>query len=173
MHPLLILLVGMATILGGILGLRLNAFLALVTAAIVVSLLAPGDPATKIARVAEGFGRTAGTIGIVIALAAIAGQAMMASGAADRIVRAVLGTLGVDLGTMVLVGLAVALPAATAGLLFAGWVDRRMPVVPTAPAAAPPATEVLPGLVVSLLPIVLPVLLISSNTVVQSMTERP
>ena len=248
MHPLLILLVGMATILGGILGLRLNAFLALITAAIVVSLLAPGEPAAKIARVAEGFGRTAGTIGIVIALAAIAGQAMMDSGAADRIVRAfigllgeqrsatalcatgyvlsipvffdtvfyllvplarsgytrtnryylkyllaiaagagathtlvpptpgplaVAGTLGVDLGTMVLVGLAVALPAATAGLLFAGWVDRRMPVVPTAPTAAPPATEALPGLVVSLLPIVLPVLLISSNTVVQSMTARP
>src|SRR5881394_1506775 len=225
MHPLLILLVGMATILGGILGLRLNAFLALVAAAIVVSLLAPGEPAAKIARVAEGFGRTAGTIGIVIALAAIAGQAMMDSGAADRIVTAfisllgekrsatalcatgyvlsipvffdtvfyllvplarsgyartnryylkyllaiaagagathtlvpptpgplaVAGTLGVDLGTMVLVGLAVALPAAAA-----------------------PATEVLPGLVVSLLPIVLPVLLISSNTVVQSMTARP
>ena len=248
MHPAVILLVGIATILGAILLLRLNAFLALVTAAIVVSLLAPGEPAVKIARVAEGFGRTAGTIGIVIALAAIAGQAMMDSGAADRIVRAfigllgeqrsatalcatgyvlsipvffdtvfyllvplarsgytrtnryylkyllaiaagagathtlvpptpgplaVAGTLGVDLGTMVLVGLAVALPAATAGLLFAGWVDRRMPVVPTAPAAAPPATEALPGLVVSLLPIVLPVLLISSNTVVQSMTARP
>src|SRR5256886_12413488 len=94
MHPLLILLWGMATILGGILGLRLNAFLALVAAAIVVSLLAPGEPAAKIARVAEGFGRTAGTIGIVIALAAIAGQAMMDSGAADRIVRAFIGLLG-------------------------------------------------------------------------------
>src|SRR5205814_9740492 len=94
MHPLLILLVGMATILGGILGLRLNAFLALVTAAIVVSLLAPGEPAVKIARVAEGFGRTAGTIGIVIALAAIAGKAMMDSGAADRIVRAFIALLG-------------------------------------------------------------------------------
>src|SRR5437588_390471 len=248
MHPLLILLLGMATILGGILGLRLNAFLALVAAAIVVSLLAPGEPAAKIARVAEGFGRTAGTIGIVIALAAIAGQAMLGSGAADRIVRAfiallgeqrsatalcatgyvlsipvffdtvfyllvplarsgyartnryylkyllaiaagagathtlvpptpgplaVAGTLGVDLGTMVLVGLVVALPAAAAGLLFAGWVDHRMPVVPHASAAAPPATEPLPGLVASLLPIVLPVLLISSNTVVQSLTARP
>src|SRR5437868_1263911 len=94
MHPLLILLMGMATILGGILGLRLNAFLALVTAAIVVSLLAPGEPAVKIARVAEGFGRTAGTIGIVIALAAIAGQAMLGSGAADRIVRAFIALLG-------------------------------------------------------------------------------
>src|SRR5438067_13594 len=94
MHPLLILLVGMATILGGILGLRLNAFLALITAAIVVSLLAPGGPAAKVARVAEGFGRTAGTIGIVIALAAIAGQAMMDSGAADRIVTAFISLLG-------------------------------------------------------------------------------
>src|SRR5207302_669930 len=63
-------------------------------AAIVVSLLAPGEPAAKIARVAEGFGRTAGTIGIVIALAAIAGQAMLGSGAADRIVRAFIALLG-------------------------------------------------------------------------------
>ncbi len=252
MHPLLILLVGMATILVGIVVLRLNAFLALITAAIVVSLLAPGEPGVKIARVAEGFGRTAGTIGIVIALAGIAGKAMMDSGAADRIVRAFLallgekrgatalcatgyvlsipvffdtvfyllvplarsmhvrtgrnylkyllaiaagagathtlvpptpgplaiaGTLGVDLGTMVLVGIVVALPAAAVGLLFAGWVDRRMPVVPRAPAAAvaadAAAPQSLPGLVPSLLPIVLPVLFISSHTVVVSMTARP
>src|SRR2546421_11616860 len=240
MHPLLILLVGMATILVGIVVLRLNAFLALITAAIVVSLLAPGEPGVKIARVAEGFGRTAGTIGIVIALAGIAGKAMMDSGAADRIVRAFLallgekrgatalcatgyvlsipvffdtvfyllvplarsmyartnrnylkyimaiaggaaathtlvpptpgplavaGTLGVDLGTMVLVGLVVALPAAGGGLLFSGWGDRRMPVVPQASAAAPGATGPLPGLVRSLLPLRLPVLLVSLNTV--------
>src|SRR4029077_11941042 len=91
---------------------------------------------------------------------------------------AIAGTLGVDLGTMVLVGAAVALPAAAAGLLFAGWLDRRMPVVPPAiaalgvTAAAPPAGP-LPGLVPSLLPILLPVLLISSHTVVASMTARP
>src|SRR5438132_2949444 len=252
MHPTLILLVGMATILVGIVGLRLNAFLALITAAIVVSLLAPGEPAVKIARVAEGFGRTAGTVGIVIALAAITGQAMLGSGAADRIVNgflallgekrgatalcstgyilsipvffdtvfyllvplarsmygrtnrnylkyllaiaagagathtlvpptpgplAIAGTLGVDLGTIVLVGIVVALPAAAVGLLFAGWVDRRMPVVPRAPAAAvaadAAAPQSLPGLVPSLLPIVLPVLFISSHTVVVSMTARP
>jgi len=251
MHPTLILLVGMATILGAILLLRLNAFLALIIAAIVVSLLAPGEPAVKIARVADGFGRAAGTIAIVIALAAIVGKAMMDSGAADRIVNAFLallgekrgatalcatgyvlsipvffdtvfyllvplarsmygrtnrtylkylmaiaagaaathtlvpptpgplavaGTLGVDLGTMVLVGMVVALPAAGVGLLFAGWVDRRMPVVlradPDGGAAAPGQTHPLPGLIPSLLPIVLPVLLISSNTVVVSMTSR-
>jgi GntP family gluconate:H+ symporter len=81
---------------------------------------------------------------------------------------------------MVLVGAVVALPAATAGLLFAGWVDRRMPVVPRAAAstfgagaAHAVAPQSLPGLVASLLPIVLPVLLISSHTVVVSMTARP
>src|SRR2546421_12455226 len=77
MHPMLILLVGMATILAGILGLRLNAFLALITAAIVVSLLAPGEPAVEIARVAEGFGRTAGTVGGLIAPGALARPAVV------------------------------------------------------------------------------------------------
>src|SRR2546422_1098262 len=71
---------------------------------------------------------------------------------------AIAGTLGVDLGTMVLVGAVVALPAAAAGLLFAGWLDRRMPVVPpasTAPgvSAAAAPTAPLPGLIPSLLPI--------------------
>src|SRR5260370_17464089 len=208
MHATLILPIGSAPILAGIVVLRRNAFLALIIAAIVVSVLAPGEAAVKIARVAEGFGRPAGTVGIVIALAAIIGKAMMDSGAGDRIVNgflallverrdatalcstgyilsipvffdtvffllvplarsmygranrnylkyllaiaagagathtlvpptpgplAIAGTLGGDLGTMVLVGAAGALPAAAAGLLFAGWVDRRMPVVPQTP----------------------------------------
>ena len=248
MHPILILLAGMAAVLGAILLLRLNAFLALITAAILVSLLAPGEPAMKIVRVAEAFGRTAGTIGIVIALAAIIGRAMMESGAADRIVHAfvsllgerrgatalqasgfvlsipvffdtvfyllaplggsmyrrtgghflrymmaiaaggvathalvpptpgplaVAGLLDVDLGTMILVGAVVALPASASGYLFAVWTDHRMPVPlrPTAAGAYVPehATAVaLPGLAASLLPVVLPVLLISGNTIAAS-----
>src|SRR3989442_4321642 len=102
MHPAMILLIGMATILAGIVLLRLNAFLALIIAAIVVSLLAPGEPAVKIARVAEGFGRTAGTVGIVIALAAITGKAMTDSGAADRIVNGFLALLGEKRGATAL-----------------------------------------------------------------------
>src|SRR5258708_29374182 len=94
MHPFVILLVGMVVILGAIIGLRLNAFLALIGAAIIVSFLAPGEQAVKIARVAEAFGRTAGNIGIVIALAAIVGTAMTESGAADRIVNSFLNLLG-------------------------------------------------------------------------------
>jgi gluconate:H+ symporter, GntP family len=249
MHPLLILLLGMSTVVGAIVLLRLNAFLALIGAAVLVSLLAPGDPAVRITRVAEAFGRTAGNIGIVIALAAVIGKTMMDSGAADRIVRALLnvlgirrgatallssgmilaipvffdtvfylliplarsmytrtgrgylkyimaiaaggaaahnlipptpgplvvaGTLGVDLGVMIPIGIVVAIPAAAAGLLFAGYMDRRMPIplrteaggVPEADPVPPPTP---PSLGVSLLPILLPVLLISANTVVQSL----
>ena len=249
MHAFLILGIGMVTILGGIIVLRLNAFLALIGAALLVSLVVPGEAAVKVTRVAEAFGRTAGSIGIVIALAAIIGKAMMDSGAADRVVRAflsalgekraatalaasgfVLGipvffdtvfyllvplarsmyrstgrhylryivavcagavaahtlvpptpgplvvasTLGVDLGTMILVGGIVALPGAAAGVLFAGWIDRRMPIplrteLSGVPAPATERPEALPGLVPSLLPIVLPVLLISANTVVSSL----
>ena len=94
MHPILILLLGMAVVIGAIVRFKLNAFLALLLAAILVSLLAPGEAAEKITRVAAAFGSTAGTIGVVIALAAITGSAMKESGAADRIVVAFLSLLG-------------------------------------------------------------------------------
>jgi len=94
MHPLLILLIGVLTVIGLILVLRLNAFLALIIAAILVSLLAPGAWSAKITRVGEAFGSVAGKIGIIIALAAIIGQCLMESGAADRIVRSLLKALG-------------------------------------------------------------------------------
>jgi GntP family gluconate:H+ symporter len=253
MHPLLILVMGMTVVLGTIVVLRVNAFRALMVAAILVSLLAGGDPATKIVRVAEAFGRTAGNVGIVIALAAIIGKAMSDSGAADRIVRAFLSLLGekrggtamtasgfvlsvpvffdtvffllvplarslftrtnrdylkylmaiaaggvathalvpptpgplaaaaaldVDLGLMMLVSIVVAAPAATAGLLFAGWANKHMPV-PFRPVASeadapqPLADDALPGLGAALLPVILPVLLISANTIVNALSSEP
>lgn len=43
---------------------------------------------------ARGFGATAGSIGLVIVFAAIIGQALLESGAADRIVRSTLSLLG-------------------------------------------------------------------------------
>jgi GntP family gluconate:H+ symporter len=245
MPPLALLGVAIALVIGAIVLLRVNAFLALLGTAIIVSLLSPGLPAEKIGRVAEGFGRTAGSIGIVIALAAIIGKAMTDSGAADRIVRgflsllgekrgatalgstgfvlsipvfydtvfyllvplarsmhrrtgghyllylmaiaggacathtlvpptpgplAVAAALGVDLGVMVLMGLVVAVPAATAGLWFARFTDRRMPIEPPAEFAPEVMTTPRqPGLLPSIAPIVLPVILISANTVATSL----
>ena len=94
MHPLLILGIGVAIVIGMIVVLRINAFIALISAALVVSMLAPGPLAEKVSRVAQEFGETAGKIGIVIALAVVIGRCMMDSGGADRIVRAFLSLLG-------------------------------------------------------------------------------
>ena len=94
MHPLLILGIGITIVIGMIVVLRINAFIALISAALIVSMLAPGPLAEKVSRVASEFGETAGKIGIVIALAVVIGKCMMDSGAADRIVRAFLSLLG-------------------------------------------------------------------------------
>ena len=94
MDPLLILLIGVVVVIGMIIVLRVNAFIALITAAMLISLLSPGEPAEKIKRVAGAFGGVVGGIGIVIALAAIIGKCLMDSGAADRIVRSFLRLLG-------------------------------------------------------------------------------
>ncbi len=111
--PLLFLL-ALALVVGGILVLRIHAFLALVGAALFVTLLTPSsiveeaargrglspkETATLVAtpageRVAEGFGRTCGQIGVLIAMASIIGAALLDSGGADRIVRSALRVFG-------------------------------------------------------------------------------
>ena len=92
--PLLILIIGIIIVIGMIIVLRVNAFIALITAAMVVSILSPGVLADKMTRVAVAFGNVVGSIGIVIAMAAVIGKCLMDSGAADRIVRAFLRLLG-------------------------------------------------------------------------------
>jgi len=97
--PLILLLLGILTVIVMIVGLRVNAFLALITAAMVVAVLSIPEPGTgqlaeKVARVASAFGEAAGSIGIVIALAAVIGKCLSDSGAADRIVRSFLRVLG-------------------------------------------------------------------------------
>ncbi|QDT96118.1 GntP family permease [Gimesia aquarii] len=255
-YPFLILFIGIATVIGMIIFLKINAFLALITAAIVVSLLGPesvmnpetGETVNRIKRVAIAFGNSVSGIGIVIALAAIIGKCMMDSGAADRIVRAFLKTLGeknasfalmgsgfvlavpvffdtvfylliplarslyrstkknylmyimaiaaggaithtlvpptpgplfmadnlgVDLGKMIFVGALVALPAAFAGIFYAMFANRVMniPMREVAEHKDPDPLEEheLPSLTISLIPIVLPVLMITTNTLVNSM----
>jgi GntP family gluconate:H+ symporter len=80
--------------------------------------------------------------------------------------------LNVDLGVMILMGIVVAIPAAAVGLLFSAWVDRRMPIpmreVPGMKVVEPLPDDRLPPLLLSLLPILLPVLLISANTAVEA-----
>ncbi len=105
-YPFVILGIGIAIVIGMIIFLKINAFLALITAAMVVSLLAPesADGINRIKRVAIAFGDSVSGIGIVIALAAIIGICMMDSGAADRIVRTFLKVLGEKNASFALMG---------------------------------------------------------------------
>jgi gluconate:H+ symporter, GntP family len=94
MHPLWILLLSTLVVVIGIVRLRMGAFFALMLAAFGVSFLAPGDLADKIPRVVTALGGSAGKLAMIIASAAVIGQCMTDSGAADRIVRAFLKAFG-------------------------------------------------------------------------------
>lgn len=87
--------------------------------------------------------------------------------------------LGVNIGTMILVGSAVGLCCTAVGLLFAGWANRRydIPVRDTPEAleqlqalADKPLNE-LPSLWLSLSPVLLPVLLMSGATIYTSQLD--
>jgi GntP family gluconate:H+ symporter len=103
--PFVVLLAAMAAVILGVLVLRLHPFVALVSAALLAGGLADGLPADpkrpeqgQLARAveltAEGFGRTAGGVAIVIAMATIIGMALTESGAADKVVRRFLAVSG-------------------------------------------------------------------------------
>ena len=100
MDPLLILLIGLLFVIGLIVYARLNPFLALLAAALIVSFLSKPAPGTEgdwtaqVTRVGTALGEMAGKIMILIAMGSLIGQAMTRSGAADRIVRGIVRLFG-------------------------------------------------------------------------------
>ncbi|TWT69183.1 Gnt-II system L-idonate transporter [Crateriforma conspicua] len=96
--PMILVGIGIVAVLGMIIGLKLNAFLALIISAIIVSLLVgiqyDQDMGARMSKVVSAFGSSAGGVGIVIAMAALIGKCMLDSGAADRIVRAAIRITG-------------------------------------------------------------------------------
>ncbi len=254
MPPLAILLVSIAVVLFLIIKLKINAFAALIVAATTVGLLSPNISLGDVmGEVAASFGRVCGGIGIVIALAAVVGQCLMESGAADKIVRALQRMMGranpafsmvasgyilsipvffdtvfyllapiaratrvrtgknyvlylmaiaagatathalvpptpgplamaeffgVDIGMMILVGLAVSFPMSMAGLAYSYVRDRQLSVpLRDAPGVSIEQLEEmalqdeseLPGLIESVLPVLLPVMLITLNTILSAL----
>ncbi|MCC9644281.1 GntP family permease [Rhodopirellula sp. JC740] len=254
--PIWLVLVGIVSVLAMIIGLKLNAFLALIISALLVSLLIgfqdDADAGSRTEAVVSAFGSSAGGVGIVIAMAAIIGKCMLDSGSADRIVRTAVGVtgekkaslglmisgfilavpvffdtvfyllvplarslhkrtqsnylrylmaiatggaithtlvpptpgpllvsaiLGVDIGMMMAVGAAVAIPSAIIGLFFSIVVDKKMPV-PMRPLGAnedkhePLAEDQLPSLWSSMLPVVLPVALIGTGTLATTLADK-
>ncbi len=108
--PFLVLAIGVFFIVFAIVVLRLHAFLALILAAFLTGLLAgqlPGEPdkshwVQAIELSVESFGKAAGSIGVVIALASIIGLCLMESGAADKIVRRLISFFGENLAGLAL-----------------------------------------------------------------------
>ncbi len=95
--PLFILGLGVATVVGLIVVLRVNAFLSLLAAALLVSFMTPiasEDWGDKVGRVAAAFGGMGGKIGILIAMGSIVGKCMLDSGSADRIIRSLRSFFG-------------------------------------------------------------------------------
>ncbi len=273
MSSFIVVSIGILIVLGLIIGLRINAFIALIVAALAVSFLAAGpvpvegvegvaavSAVERMQRVAREFGIAAGKIGLVIGFAAVIGEAMMRSGAADRIVMAFLAVLGikraplalmgsgfvlsvpvffdtvfyllvplarslyastkknfllyvlaicaggaithtlvpptpgplamavtldVPVGLMIAIGSLVALPAAIAGILFSGFLDKHVPIESLEDKdettggiardlenAEPQQLSSPVPLWEALLPVVLPVLLISGDTLVDTFKAK-
>ncbi|HLO42741.1 MAG TPA: GntP family permease [Leadbetterella sp.] len=114
LDPILIMLIGMSIVVGGIIKFKLHPALSLLLAAVAVALLTPVSSveqffiakggleadALKAAhksigeRIGIEFGNTCAKIGILIAMAAIIGKAMLDSGAAEKIIRGMLKITG-------------------------------------------------------------------------------
>lgn len=100
--PFIILIIGILVVVGLIYKMKVNPFIALMTSAIVVGLLTPNIPimdgSSRLLSSIElpmlEFGKMAGKISWVIALAAIIGVAMLESGAAEKIVSVIIKTIG-------------------------------------------------------------------------------
>ncbi len=95
--PLVAFIVGVVAVVLLLVYWDLPAFIGLMIAALIVGLIAPQVPAGKVpVKIASAFGEEMAGIGIPILMAAVIGKSMMASGAANRIVRASTSLTGRD-----------------------------------------------------------------------------
>ena len=96
MTPLAILLTALVIVIGGMLAFRLHPFLILIAAAFAVAwMTSTNEPMNSVGQqVAEGFGKTAVNVGIVIAMASILGSCLTAAGGAQRLVTSLQRAVG-------------------------------------------------------------------------------
>ncbi len=91
---LLALVLGIATIIVLVLKTRLDAFVALLIAALVTGLVAGQSPLDIVSAITTGFGNTLASIGIVIGLGVGIGKILEVSGAANSLAMAFLKLFG-------------------------------------------------------------------------------
>jgi GntP family gluconate:H+ symporter len=91
---LLALILGIGTIIVLVLRTRLDAFVALLLAAVVTGAVAGQSPSEIVSSITTGFGNTLASIGIVIGLGVGIGKILEVSGAAEALARAFLRLFG-------------------------------------------------------------------------------
>ena len=111
-RPLLATLAGVAGLLFLIIHRRVNAFTALIGAALATGLAAGLAPAEVITSISDGFGGVLGFIAVIVGLGAILGAYLEASGGARALASAVIGRKDSAAASwaMGLVGLVIAIP---------------------------------------------------------------
>jgi gluconate:H+ symporter, GntP family len=87
-------LLGIATVVVLITWLKVHPFLALIFGSAVLGLVAGVSPTDIITSFSTGVGSTVGSVGLLIALGAMIGGLLTASGGADRIVTAIVDRVG-------------------------------------------------------------------------------
>jgi len=101
----LILLLSMVAVIALMIWGRVHAFIALLLGGLLVGLLSPIIPMDTVpGAVAANLGRVAGGVAIVIALAAVIGECLLDSGAAERISRTLLRFFGQQRGHLAMWG---------------------------------------------------------------------
>jgi gluconate:H+ symporter, GntP family len=93
-RPLYVAGIGIVTVLGLMVIVKCNAFLALIAAALTVAILSGIGGSDPMSEVAKELGSTAGNISILIVMAAVVGKCMLDSGSADVIVNSALKITG-------------------------------------------------------------------------------
>lgn len=111
-HLMLAFLAGIAVIIVLITVVKLHPFLGLIFGAVTVGVVAGEDFATVLASFANGFGKTAASVGILIALGAMFAKLLADSGGADEIVDTIVGHASPRMlpWAMALVGAIIGLP---------------------------------------------------------------
>lgn len=111
-HLMLAFLAGIAVIIVLITVVKLHPFLGLIFGAVTVGVVAGEDFATVLASFSNGFGKTAASVGILIALGAMFAKLLADSGGADEIVDTIVGHASPRMlpWAMALVGAIIGLP---------------------------------------------------------------
>ena len=136
--PLIIIAIGIGLLLFLILGLRVNAFIALILVSLGVGLSVGMSPAESVDAIQKGVGSTLGSLALILGLGSILGALIAESGAAQVISQRLIADFGTKniLWAMVLTGFIVGIPMfysvaflVVIPIIFSVAMETRLPLL--------------------------------------------